>query len=235
MKKYREFIFESVPVQVNPEINIDQIVYGNPPAEYQRLATREDDPIREWFKKSGDLQRIIDSAPANSSSSTRDELKRLLVIMEEATPEELLFARHIDNVSNLAQAFVDLLQESGHTETMDNFFAIDGQSEGLLILLKDLINRPRPYQLAKAYGLPLYPLMRTDAMTASYPSGHALTGFGMAEYYARKYPDCAAALRGLGERIAKSREITGIHYPSDTRVSREICDILCANGLVVDI
>lgn len=235
MKKYREFIFESVPVQVNPEINIDQIVYGNPPAEYQRLATREDDPIREWFKKSGDLQRIIDSAPANSSSSTRDELKRLLVIMEEATPEELLFARHIDNVSNLAQAFVDLLQESGHTETMDNFFAIDGQSEGLLILLKDLINRPRPYQLAKAYGLPLYPLMRTDAMTASYPSGHALTGFGMAEYYARKYPDCAAALRGLGERIAKSREITGIHYPSDTRVAREICDILCANGLVVDI
>lgn len=235
MKKYREFIFESVPVQVNPEISIDQIVYGNPPAEYQRLATREDDPIREWFKKSGDLQRIIDSAPANSSSSTRDELKRLLVIMEKATPEELLFARHIDNVSNLAQAFVDLLQESGHTETMDNFFAIDGQSEGLLILLKDLINRPRPYQLAKAYGLPLYPLMRTDAMTASYPSGHALTGFGMAEYYARKYPDCAAALRGLGERIAKSREITGIHYPSDTRVSREICDILCANGLVVDI
>lgn len=235
MKKYNEFILESAPVQVNPEINIDQIVYGNSPAEYQLLATREDDPVREWFKKSGDLQRIVDSAPVNSDKTTREDLESLLVLMEKATSEELLFARHIDNVSNLAQSFIDLLQESGHTETMDKFFAIDGQAEGMLFLLKDLVNRPRPYQLAKAYGLPLYPLMRTDAMTASYPSGHALTGFTMAEYYAGKYPDCAAALRGLGERIAKSREITGIHYPSDTRVSREICDILCRNGLLKDI
>ena len=60
---------------------------------------------------------------------------------------------------------------------MDGYFRIDNQTDVILNFLKDVINRPRPYQLAKSYNIPLYPLIRTDAMTAAYPSGHALTAF----------------------------------------------------------
>jgi len=36
----------------------------------------------------------------------------------------------------------------------------------------------------------------------------------------------------LGERVARSREVTGIHYPSDTQISREICNIIFENNLL---
>ena len=74
--------------------------------------------------------------------------------------------------------------------------------------------------------------MRTDAMSAAYPSGHALTAYVMSEHYARKYPDTAAKIKALGQRIAESRELTGIHYPSDTLISKEISDIIWENGLI---
>jgi membrane-associated phospholipid phosphatase len=69
-------------------------------------------------------------------------------------------------------------------------------------------------------------------MTAAYPSGHALTAFVMSEHYARKYPAISGKLLDLGARIADSREITGIHFPSDTQISKEICKIIYANNLL---
>jgi membrane-associated phospholipid phosphatase len=71
-------------------------------------------------------------------------------------------------------------------------------------------------------------------MTASYPSGHALTGFVMSEYYSKKFPKISAELKALGEKIANSREITGIHFPSDTAISRQICTIIYENNLLKD-
>jgi acid phosphatase (class A) len=69
-------------------------------------------------------------------------------------------------------------------------------------------------------------------MSASYPSGHAMTGFMMSEYYARKYPDVAIELYALGNKIARSRELVGIHYPSDTAISKEIVKIIIDNSLI---
>jgi hypothetical protein len=149
-----------------------------------------------------------------------------------ATAEEITFARYADEEENIANLFIDLLKQHGHEVSMGDYFRIDSQTESLLFFLKDVINRPRPYQLAKCYNYPLYPLIRTDAMTASYPSGHALTGFVMSEYFSEKYPEVASELRILGEKIAHSREVTGIHYPSDTEVSREICRIMFEEKLI---
>jgi hypothetical protein len=69
-------------------------------------------------------------------------------------------------------------------------------------------------------------------MSAAYPSGHALAGLVMSKYYSEKYPQAADKLKALGEKIANSREITGIHYPSDTQISREISDIIIKNNLL---
>jgi membrane-associated phospholipid phosphatase len=72
-------------------------------------------------------------------------------------------------------------------------------------------------------------------MSSSYPGGHALTGFAMAEYYSRKYPEARLELEELGERIADSRESVGLHYPSDTGIAREICDIIFKNNLIKEV
>lgn len=57
----------------------------------------------------------------------------------------------------------------------------------------------------------------------------------MSEYYSRKHPRLAPVLMELGEKIAKSRENVGIHYPSDTEVSRLISKILFKYGLLGNI
>lgn len=228
-----ELVIENALLVTTKEsLAINQIEYGNPPIEFVELSNKTDDHIKNWFIKSGLIKKIKNEAPLNDSSITKNDLQVLLEKTSKATAEEITFARYVDDVSNLAQTFIDLLKENGYEESMGGFFSIDHQVESLLFFLKDIINRPRPYQLAKSFNLSLYPLMRTDAMTASYPSGHALTAFIMSEHYARKYSEISDKLLALGEKIANSRELTGIHFPSDTQISKEICKIICNNNLL---
>lgn len=210
----------------------DNICYGHAPLEFVKLAQKTNDPIKDWFIKSGWLDELQNSAPSNSSDVTRQDLDQLLKLTNSATSKDVAFARYVDSESNIAKLFLKLLTDNGYDETLDEYYRIDNQTLPLLFHLKDLINRPRPYQLAHHFGLPLYPLIRTDAMTASYPSGHALVGYVMSEYYSRKYPHLESALKSLGERVAKSREITAIHYPSDTEASRLISQVIFDNNLI---
>lgn len=213
-------------------LDVDDVRYGNAPAEYLEAMSKKEDPLRDWFIRSGEADRIIREAPANSSETTRKDLQMLAKKMSRATAEQVTFARYAEEESNIANLFLDLLKAHGYESTMGEYFGVDSQTEGLLFYLKEKINRPRPYQLAREYGYPIYPLIRSDAMTAAYPSGHALAGFVMGEYYARKFPKIADKLRALGERIAESREVTGIHYPSDTEISRKICATIFKNNLL---
>jgi hypothetical protein len=219
-------------VTANDSLRINEINYGHSPIEFVELMNKTDDPIKNWFTEAGLVDKIKNEAPLNDSAITKNDLQVLLEKTNKATAEEITFARYVDDVSNLAQTFIDLLNENGHDESMGGFFSVDHQTECLLFFLKDVINRPRPYQLAKSFNLPMFPLMRTDAMTAAYPSGHALTAFIMSEHYARKYPAISGKLLDLGEKIANSREITGIHFPSDTQISKEICKIIYDNNLL---
>lgn len=222
-------IFEEFTTQ---SFDVNAIVYGNPPIEYIEIINGPNNHIKEWFVKEGLVDSIKSNAPDNNSEITKVDLQILLEKTSKATAEEIQFARYVESVDNLAQSFIDLLKENDIEMTMGDFFAIDSQTEGILYFLKDEINRPRPYQLAKYFKLPLFPLIRTNAMSAAYPSGHGLTGFVMSEYFANKYPNIATQLREHGERIANSRELTGIHYPSDTEVSREICKTIMENNLL---
>jgi hypothetical protein len=231
-EKKKTDLYEAQIGIVDEAININQVNYGLAPIEYFEIMQKPDDYIKNWFLEKGLVEKIRQEAPANDSEITKRDLEILMEKTGKATSEDLTFARHVDSVDNLAQTFIDIIMEGGHEEDMGGFFRIDSQTEGLLYFLKDIVNRPRPYQLAKYYNYPMYPLMRTDAMTAAYPSGHALTAFVMSEHYAKKFPNIAAKLRAHGERIANSREITGIHYPSDTAISKKICEIIFENNLI---
>ncbi len=225
-------ILEQSSNKVKRNIDINQIVYGNAPIEFKDIIEDKNDPIRKWFEKEGLVDKIIKEAPLNDSETTKRDLDELVKLTSNATGDDVTFARYADDQSNLPNIFIDFLNSKGYEEDMEGYFRIDNQTDVILNSLKDAINRPRPYQLAKAYNIPLYPLIRTDAMTAAYPSGHALTAFVMGEHYAKKYPEISEEVRDLGKRIARSREVVGIHYPSDTKISRFICDVMFKNNLI---
>lgn len=212
--------------------NINYIVYGNSPVEFKKVIESTTNTIKNWFEKNGIISNIISNAPLNDSEITKNDLEYLVNLTAKASAEEITFARYVDNQNNLPNVFLDLLRSKGYSETVEDYLIIDSQTDVILNYLKDVINRPRPYQLAKALNYNLCPLIRTDAMTAAYPSGHALTGYVMSQYYAIKYPDIAEDLINLGKKIAHSREVTGIHYPSDTQISKIICDIIFENNLI---
>lgn len=227
MKRYAEFLNEQ---EVRSVAALDYIRYGNPTQELRDVAENTSNPKR-WFIETGLADKIIAEAPLNGSETTKKDLEVLLDKMSKVTPEDMTFARFVEG--ELPQAFIDFLAAKGIEETMGEYFSIDSQTEPLVFYLKHIINRPRPYQMAYALGLPLYPLIHTDACSAAYPSGHALTGFVMSEYYARKYPEIAGEIRAFGQKVADSREKMGIHYPSDTEVSRMISNVIWENNLLV--
>ena len=230
---FKNHLYEKTEYYINDmSDNLDEIVYGNAPIEFKEIIENENDPIRKWFQKEGIIKKIIEEAPLNSSETTKEDLSILMEKTAKATGDDLNFARYADDQNNLPNLFIDLLQSKGYSETMEGYFMVDNQTDVILNFLKDVINRPRPYQLAKAYNLPLYPLIRTNAMTAAYPSGHSLTAFVMADHYSKKYPEISEDLQNLGKKIADSREITGIHYPSDTKISRMIADVISQNNLI---
>lgn len=74
--------------------------------------------------------------------------------------------------------------------------------------------RARPHQTWPALA-PCIPTPRHP----SYPSGHALQSFLIAELIARAAPHLEVAARSLASRIARNREVAGLHYPSDTAAS----------------
>lgn len=229
---FKEIILEQSLNLTVKNSDINQIVYGNAPIEFKEIIENKKDPIRIWFEQEGLIDKIINEAPKNNSATTKKELNQLIKLTSVATSDDVTFARYVNEQNNLPTLFLDLLNSKEYEESREEYFRIDDQTDTILNFLKDTINRPRPYQLAKTYNIPLYPLIRTDAMTAAYPSGHALTGFVMSEYYARKYPKIAKQMRDLGAKIARSREVVGIHYPSDTKISRYICDVMFDNDLI---
>lgn len=212
--------------------DLDKIFYGNSNMEDQALAYKEKDKIRDWFIEQGYDKEFIKKAPKNSSDITKRDLEVMTTMMEAVTTEDMTFARIVDDVSNMAQIFIDYFGSKGIEETMGEFFRVESMTDPILFYLKNKINRPRPYQLAYALGFKLYPLIKTDAMTAAYPSGHALTAYVMSEYYSRKYPMYRGDLITIGKKIADSRVKMGIHYPSDSEVSQKICDIIWKNNLI---
>jgi acid phosphatase (class A) len=212
-------------------MNINDIKFGNPTLELHNIANRENDPIRTVFIDKGILSYIVKGAPANDSDVTKNDLQELLAIMNSVTTDDLVFARECEE--SWEQVFIDFFTAKGIEETMGEIKRIDNQSEPVLFYLKHLINRPRPYQLAYAYDMPIYPLIHTNACSASYPSGHALSAFLIAEFYSRKYPQYRPELTVLGERIAYSRVQMGIHYPSDSAISKKINEILWKNDMII--
>ena len=220
-------LFEEFSSAKNPIIN--EICFGMPTREKHDLAKIKC-PIKEWFIKEGWVEKIVNACPANDSKETLKDFEIMLGKMKNLGPDDISFARIADE--DIGAVYVDFLVAKNLDESIEEFAKIDPQNEPLLFYLKDLINRPRPHQLAKYLNIPFYQVIHTDANTASFPSGHALTSYIMSEYYSRKYPNLRTELEALGERIANSREQMGIHYPSDTAISKTIAKVIWDNNLL---
>jgi len=97
----------------------------------------------------------------------------------------------------------------------------------LCMYYKGRFNRPRPIRLDPSILSPIDPPGHP-----SYPSGHAIQAFLIALCLEQVVPVALGTgltaghspFRLLAERIAKLREVLGVHYPTDTIAGRRVAD-----------
>ena len=143
--------------------------------------------------------------PDNDSRTTVAELRELSNIEENDA-----FAESMDDVM---ETFRPHAKELGLEEYIDRIIK---ESVKFIMELKYHYNRPRPHQVASFLGMDLKGSTMLDSMkTPSYPSGHAIQGYLIADILSKHNPSNSDVYQGLGEDIAHSRIIAKAHYPSD--------------------
>ena len=94
------------------------------------------------------------------------------------------------------------------------------------LILKYVFNRPRPAMVAPYVGKKIKPLDTNTADSPSYPSAHALGGYGLAKFYSDMYPDFMDEFYSAADAIALSRIQAGLHFPSDLSYAKLIADFI---------
>ena len=141
--------------------------------------------------------------PKDNSLKTLSEIKKL-----EKTPIDKAFVENNDEVED---RFNDIVSDDS-IETLIN------QSVPHIVKLKKYFNRPRP----KDFGIKLDNIELKSMNTASYPSGHSVQAYLIADQLKQKYPEKSKDLDKVADDISNSRKIARAHYESDSKFGKTI-------------
>ena len=95
-------------------------------------------------------------------------------------------------------------------ERLWRFLLVPAAALGCCMLLRRLIDRPRPYEV---YGF--QPLISRDKKGRSCPSNHTVSAFVIALAFLRLSPAAGAVLLVLAVMVGASRILSGVHWPGD--------------------
>lgn len=162
-------------------------------------------------------QLALPPPPANTSTTTTAELALLHQMTNERNEETL--------------AAIEIERQSIHNFTLGGF-SVGTTSKPrtgalisdahltlipVILSLKERFDRVRPSlldpTLTTAIPIPGHP---------AYPSGHASEAHMVAYLLAELDPENTDAYLADAARIAKNREIAGVHYPSDTEAGKQL-------------
>jgi acid phosphatase (class A) len=178
--------------------------------------------------------------PANSSAQTRAELDYLLRLQKDRSEQELAWCvkladiyhhpllsnpadpRYRPNRDNLFFVGRDLgpwFRQDNLPKTTELLARVYRDAMIYIVELKLRYARPRPHHLE--------PRINADDKTiphASFPSGHSFASHINAGVLSRLAPAKRADLFAKAHELAWSRELLGVHYPSDTEAGRVLAE-----------
>lgn len=176
----------------------------------------------------------IPEVPANSSEQTREEINYLLALQKYRTPEDVRSSLYMANVYyNLRVKPTD----STYNKYRRNLFHI-GRSIGswfnpeTLPVTADFMARvwqdasyfiwSLKFKYARIRPVVIDPRVKNLEETdwAAYPSGHASNSYINAFIYQELAPEFTDFFIKDAFDMAHSREIIGVHYPSDSESAR---------------
>lgn len=181
------------------------------------------------------LKSVIDY-PANSSAQTQEELKYLKEWSEKRTSRDKSRAQQIARIGywpplernstspgrNSEALFWECDEVLGdcnlsdYPKTLHLLRKITRDVRIVEFTLKYHFRRARPYQLAED----LDPMARISS--PSFPSGHTLWAYAHAFTFSELQPSKRKEFLAIAQEVGVSREIMGIHYPSDEEAARVV-------------
>jgi len=216
--------------------NLDTIAF--PWEEYSKGALGNS-LMRTYYLSPQDESKLpgLVKFAANSSDQTRAELDYMLELQRRRTKAEVTRAEYIANIGSWPNIINPL--DGDYAENRRQLFYIaepvgswfndqhfPAITQLLLNCIQDIrvtefrlkryFKRPRPYHLEPA----LHPLARINS--PSFPSGHTLWAFTEALVFSEIIPEKREQFIARAEEVRWSRELMGIHYPSDNEASRII-------------
>jgi hypothetical protein len=214
-------------------MELNDIVYGNPPLEWFESWKHEGKEKFNLAKEKGVIDEFISKypCPTNDSETTRKELEYLASKSKELSEDEKGLAIMLDE--NQYEFFAQLCSHLGGNTTAEQFEKYVGQYWGIISYIKFKINRPRPFQLAPYYKLPVFPLILTNSANSSaYPSGHVFEYLLILDYLKKLHPEHKSKLAEVYKKIRHTREWLSVHYPSDTVGAEKLFLLLKEKGIV---
>jgi acid phosphatase (class A) len=181
-----------------------------------------------------DEKFFIPDFPANSSAQTRAELDYLLALQKRRNeedvraslyyagvyyrtairPEDKDYAKMRRNLFHIGRSIGPWFNADSLPATAALAAHVWKDAEYLIWKYKNYFVRIRPYKLEPA----LENLEETN--WAAYPSGHATNSYVNAYLFSELVPEFSSFFIKDAYDMAHSREIIGVHYPSDSESGR---------------
>lgn len=170
----------------------------------------------------------VPEPPTDDSHTTRMELEELEQTIQEAKlPREIMRVADRDPL----RLFYSVAKKKGldPLEEEAKEWADDWTKLSFEFKLK--FKRRRPWEVKKEHDIDFVVNKSDTTESPSYPSGHAMMGYGVAEFYKDKYPLMADEWDNVAEIIAHSRLQMGVHYPSDVEASKKVVEQLVGEDI----
>ena len=214
-------------------MNVDDIKYGNlRKSHFDKIKEDRAGMLSEALK-AGIITDIVENYPfpPNSSKKTKGELEYLKELTDSATEEDKKFCNMMeDHHYKFFEKVAKDLGMEGVDEDVIKGWCKD--VDPIIFYLKNKFNRPRPYQLAHYLGIDLYPIISTDANSGAYPSGHTMDFLVILFRFSKLRPDLVDKFNEIYERVENVRQLSGVHYPSDKKVSEILFSKLVKAGIL---
>lgn len=167
---------------------------------------------------------VLPAPPKNSSKQTRDELNKIQEEYRSATDDQK--QEYINCDEDASYYIKRVLEDNNFDYDDDTIELIEDQCRPVIKHHKNHYNRPRPYMIAEALGMDFDRFKTETSKTPSYPSGHTVQPYVVANYYGTLYPEIVAELREAADICAYGRVIAGLHFPSDYKAGIILADQL---------
>lgn len=193
--------------------------------------------INPTYISKEELNKLVPTLkhPANSSKQVRAELDFLVDLQNSRTKSEVEESLRLHEIGYFPvvgmksdkDLFVEAFEIFGKEFDPDNYpetrkllHEIMKEMRVMEFAAKNTILRPRPRQLESK----LKPLKKMKS--SSFASGHTLWAYMHAFIFASLVPEKETEFIDLAYKIGYTREILGVHYPSDEEAARNLAHSL---------